>query len=151
MIVLRPATAADQDTIVQIIREAEINPMDLKWPQFLLAVDDATGEVVGTGQIKRHRDGSHEMASIATVPAYQRRGIAHQLIEELVRQHVGVLYLTCMDNMESLYQQFGFRTIEASEMTSYFKRITKLAKTFLFLSAAGRKLLVMKREANTKG
>ena len=53
--------------------------------------------------------------------------------------------------MESLYQQFGFRTIGPAEMTPYFKRITKLAKTFLFLSGGGRKLLVMKREPAPPG
>ena len=31
MITLRPAAATDQPRIVAIIREADINPMDLKW------------------------------------------------------------------------------------------------------------------------
>jgi N-acetylglutamate synthase-like GNAT family acetyltransferase len=151
MISIRPASADDQDSIIQLIRQADINPMGLKWPNFLLAVDDATGEVVGTGQIKRHGDGSYELASIATVPAYQRRGIAHQIIEQLLLKHPGVLYLTCMDNMEGLYRQFGFRTIDASEMTPYFRRLTKLAKTFWLLSGTERKLLVMKRAGEAQG
>ena len=54
MITLRPAAAADQPRIVAIIREADINPMDLKWKNFVLAVDDAMGEIVGMGQIKIH-------------------------------------------------------------------------------------------------
>jgi N-acetylglutamate synthase-like GNAT family acetyltransferase len=146
MISFRPATAADQPAIVALIRAAQINPMDLKWPNFVLAIDDATGAIVGTGQVKQHRDASRELASIATLPAYQHRGIAHQVIEHLLAQHPGVLYLTCMDNLESLYQPFGFRTIGPSEMTPYFKRITKLAKTFLVLSSTSHKLLVMKRD-----
>ena len=151
MVTIRPATAADQDTIVRLIREAEINPIGLKWPNFLLAVDDATGAVVGTGQIKHHGDGSDELASIATVPAYQHRGIAHQIIEHLLAQHSGVLYLTCMDYLESLYQRFGFHTIGPDEMTPYFKRITRLAKTFFVLSGTQHKLLVMKREPGRGG
>ena len=84
--------------------------------------------------------------SIATAPAYQHRGIAHQIIEHLLAQHPGVLYLTCMDYLEGLYQPFGFRTVGPAEMSPYFKRITRLAKTFLFASGTGHKLLVMKRE-----
>lgn len=109
-------------------------------------MDDATGEVVGTAQIKKHRDGSYELASIATRPGYQRRGIAHRLIEQLLLKHPGVLYLTCMDNMEGLYQEFGFRTVEVDEMTPFFRRLVRLAKPFLLLGGGGRKLLVMKRE-----
>jgi N-acetylglutamate synthase-like GNAT family acetyltransferase len=146
MISIRPATAADQPAIIALIRAAQINPMDLKWPNFVLAIDDATGAIVGTGQVKQHRDASRELASIATLPAYQHRGIAHQVIEHLLAQHPGVLYLTCMDYLESLYQPFGFRTIGPSEMTPYFKRITKLAKTFLVLSGTSHTLLVMKRD-----
>ena len=147
MITIRPATAADQSAIVALIRAVDINPMDLKWPHFVLAVDEATGAVVGTGQIKRHRDGSRELASIATDPAYQRRGIAHQIIDRLLAQHSGVLYLTCMDYMESLYTQFGFRAIDVPEMTPYFKRLAKIAGAFMFVRRSDQKLLVMKREA----
>jgi N-acetylglutamate synthase-like GNAT family acetyltransferase len=146
MISLRAATAADQPAIVALVRAAQINPMDLKWPNFVLAIDGDTGAVVGIGQVKQHRDGSRELASIATAPGYQHRGIAHQVIEHLLAQHPGVLYLTCMDYLEGLYQPFGFRTIGPAEMSPYFQRITRLAKTFLFLSGTGHKLLVMKRD-----
>ncbi len=120
--------------------------MGLKWPNFILAVDDETGEIVGSGQIKRHGDGSFELASIATKPAYQHRGIAHKILGQLVQKHPGVLYLTCLDYMEPLYQEFGFRTIGPDEMTPYFRRITRLAKAALLLGRDSRKLLVMKRD-----
>jgi N-acetylglutamate synthase-like GNAT family acetyltransferase len=151
MITIRSATPADQETIVRIIREVQINPMDLKWANFLVAVDDESGAIVGTGQIKKHGDGSEELASIATLPEYRGRGIAHQIIEQLLVRHPGLLYLTCMDNMERLYQQFGFRTIGPGEMTPYFRRITRLAKGFMLLDRSGRKLLVMKREGDPAG
>jgi N-acetylglutamate synthase-like GNAT family acetyltransferase len=120
--------------------------MDLKWQNFALAVDDDSGAVVGTGQIKRHGDGSHELASIATIPKYQRRGVAHQIINYLLAQHQGVLYLTCLDTMGYFYEQFGFRQIGQAEMTPYFRRLTRVAATFRFLTDEGRRLLVMKRD-----
>ena len=120
--------------------------MDLKWPNFALAIDEASGAVAGMGQIKRHGDGSYELASIATVPNFQRRGVAHQIINHLLAQHPGVLYLTCLDTMGSFYEQFGFRKIAPAEMTSYFRRLTRIATTFRFLNDSGRQLWVMKRD-----
>ncbi len=144
---IRPAAAADQDSIVRIIRAAQINPLDLKWQHFVVAVEAATGEIVGTGQIKQHRDGSYELASIATVPAYQRQGVARQVIDTLLAGHPGVIFLTCMDTLEKFYEPFGFQTIAPSEMTPYFRRLKKIASALEFLSAHGRQLLVMKRAA----
>lgn len=147
MIRLRPAAAADQPEINRLIREAGNNPMGVKWPNFVLAVDDATGQIVGTGQIKPHGDGSRELASIATVPAYQRQGIAHRIIEHLLAHSTGVLYLTCVDSMGPFYVQFGFREIDGPELTPYFRRLKKLAGAMMFLDRHERRLLVMKREA----
>jgi N-acetylglutamate synthase-like GNAT family acetyltransferase len=146
MIRIRPATAADLKTITAIIRAAQINPMDLKWPNFALAVDEASGAVVGTGQIKRHSDGSFELASIATIPSHQRQGIAHQIIQYLVAQHAGPLYLTCVDTMGPFYEPFGFRELAEAEFTPHFRRLARIAATFNFLSHEGRRLLVMKRD-----
>jgi N-acetylglutamate synthase-like GNAT family acetyltransferase len=148
MITLRPASEADQKRIIAIIREAQINPMDLKWQNFVVAVDDATGEVVGAGQIKTHGDKSRELASLAVIPAYRGRGIARRIIEALLARHGndGALYLTCRSDMESLYQKFGFRTIEEKEMTPYFRRLRKVAGAFELFARGDVKLLVMKRE-----
>jgi N-acetylglutamate synthase-like GNAT family acetyltransferase len=146
MVILRPAVAADQSRIVAIIREADINQIDLKWRNFVLAVEDATGDIVGTGQIKTHRDGSRELASIAVVPAYQRRGIARQIIERLLALHgnQGVLYLTCRAEMGTFYEPFGFRVIRGNELPPYFRRLKRFVGIFERLLRE-EKLLVMKR------
>lgn len=146
MIRIRVATAADQKTITAVIRAAQINPMDLKWQNFALAVDETSGAVVGTGQIRRHGDGTFELASIATVPSHQRRGVAHQIINSLMAQHQGALYLTCLDTMGTFYEQFGFRRLDDSELPTHFRRLMRIAKTFRFVSNEGRRLQVMKRD-----
>lgn len=151
MIMLRPATAADQKRIVEIIHIVGINPMDLKWKNFTVAVDEATGQIVGTGQIKPHRDGSRELASIAVMPDYRHQGIAHQVMEHLLAHTPGTLYLTCLSTMGSLYEPFGFRVIAEAEMTPYFRRLTRIAKTMMKFLQPGVTLWVMKREeARTK-
>lgn len=146
----RAATAADQPTINALIREASINPMGLKWEHFLLAVDDTTGEVVGTGQIKRHGDGSHELASVATRPDYQKRGIAGAIIRKFITQHrsatTAPLYLTCASPLRAFYEPFGFRVIDHDQMPRYFKRLSRVAGWLTLFTE--RKLLVMKWETS---
>jgi N-acetylglutamate synthase-like GNAT family acetyltransferase len=146
MITLRPAVAADQKNIVRIVREAQINPADLKWRQFVVAVDDDTGEIVSIGQIKKHNDGSEELASIATVPAFQRRGLAHQVIEHLLAGHTGRLFLTCLSTMSPFYEQFGFRVIDEKEMTPYYRRLMKMFRAYTLVSHSDHELNVMRRD-----
>jgi N-acetylglutamate synthase-like GNAT family acetyltransferase len=146
MITLRPATASDQKRIVEIIHTVGINPMDLKWKNFTVAVDEATGAIVGTGQIKTHGDGSRELASIAVLPNYRHQGIAHQVMEHLLAHNTGTLYLTCLSTMGSLYEPFGFRVIGDDEMTPYFRRLKRISKTLMRFVRRGVTLLVMKRE-----
>ena len=145
MITIRPATAADQNNIKAIIKEVQINPMDLKWPNFVLAIDPSSGAIVGTAQIKRHGDGSPELASIATIPSHRQQGVAHQLINHLLAQHSGRLYLTCLEMMGPFYEQFGFRKISVDEMTPYFRRLSRIAGALNFAGKEGRRLLVMQR------
>ncbi len=146
MIILRPAEAADQKRIVAIIRAAQINPLDLKWPHFVLAVDDASGEIVGTAQVKTHRDGSCELASLAVVPEWQGRGLARRLIEYLLANTPGTLYLTCRSSLGGLYAKFGFRPIGQSEMPPYFRRLSRLVAVLRPLMRRDDTLLVMRRD-----
>lgn len=146
MIILRPAAAADQKGIVEIIHTVGINPMDLKWQHFTVAVDDATGAIVGTGQIKTHGDGSRELASIAVLPDYRHQRIAQRMMEHLLAHSTGTLFLTCLSTMGSFYEPYGFRIISEDEMTPYFRRLKRITKTLMGLMRRGVTLLVMKRE-----
>lgn len=149
MIILRPATRADQARIVAHIRAARINPLALKWSHFVLAVDEASGALVGTGQIKSHGDGSRELASIAVAPEWQGQGVARRIIEHLVAQNPGPLYLTCRSTLEPLYAKFGFRAVDPSQLPPYFRRLVKIAKVLrpLMRRDGPVTLLVMKRDA----
>ncbi len=146
MIILRPAEAADQKCIVAIIHAAGINPLNLKWPHFVVAVDDVSGEIVGTAQVKTHGDGSREFASLAVVPQWQGRGLARRLIEYWLDRTPGTLYLTCRSSLGGLYAKFGFRAIGESEMTRYFRRLSRLAAVLRPLMRRDDTLLVMRRD-----
>jgi predicted N-acetyltransferase YhbS len=141
---LRPAAAEDQATLVAMIRAERLNPLDLKWPNFMVAVDEATGGIVAIGQVKGHRDGSRELASLTTLPAYRGQGLASRLVWHFLAQERGPLFLTCLDHLGPFYERFGFREIGEAEMTPFFRRLRKAASALHFLSSGQRRLLVMR-------
>jgi len=145
MFTLRPAQAPDFPAIQAIIRNAQINPMGLKWDRFLVAVDQEN-RVIGCGQIKPHSDGSDELASIAVKPAWRGQGVARTIIERLISTHQGDLYLTCRASLGSLYKKFGFsRITDTQVMPVYFRRVTRLFKVFKFFTSSQEDLWVMRR------
>lgn len=151
-VIYRPATAADMPAIRAIIREAEINPLGLKWQNFLVA--EETGTVVATGQIKSHSDGSRELASIATRPTHQRRGLASEIVRRLMKQYAqqtrAPLYLFCGSTNVSFYLRFGFVEIKRPAMPPYFKRISQLDSLLEAFAREGQRLAVMKWENATE-
>jgi N-acetylglutamate synthase-like GNAT family acetyltransferase len=141
---IRPATAADQPSILRLIREVRLPRMNLRWPNFVMAEED--GEVVGMGQVKSHGDGSRELASIAVVPARQDHGIGSEIIETLLAREPGVvLHLSCRRELEGYYERFGFARLKPALYPPYFRRTTLLASRITPLF--GIHLLVMRREA----
>lgn len=141
---LRPATAADQAAIKALIRAVEINPMGLDWRRFLVSVDE-DGRLLGCGQLKPHGDGTRELASIAVVPEWRRRGLARSIICTLQEQAGPPLWLTCMDTLVPFYQPFGFaRITNPAAMSPHFRRLHRLAGLFFKLSRESGELAVMK-------
>jgi N-acetylglutamate synthase-like GNAT family acetyltransferase len=138
---LRPATEKDAPAIQRLIHEVEINPSDLDWHHFVLAVD-RSGTMLGCGQLKPHGKDIVEMASIAVKPAFRSLGSARAIIEHLIERAPRPLYLTCRAGLETFYAKWDFRKIEYNEMPAYFRRLMRLAKAWGLLMNEG--LLVMK-------
>jgi amino-acid N-acetyltransferase len=124
---LRDASAEDQPTIRGIVRAANINPTGLDWPRFIVAEDG--GAVVGVGQVKPHRDGTRELASIAVIPDRQGQGFGTAIIEELLRREKGTVYLTCRSRLQSYYERFGFKRLEPRDYPPYFARMLPILNT----------------------
>jgi amino-acid N-acetyltransferase len=144
---IRRAVRADQTSITALVRAAGINPFDLRWQRFLVADDG--GRVIGVVQIKPHRDGSRELASLAVVPEYRGQGVGGALIGVLLATEGGPVYLTCADRLEGYYTRFGFRRLEPPEMPPYFRRLSRLTRVLgSFLRVFGQhwRILVMARE-----
>ena len=147
---LRPATAGDAAAIKTLIRQSGINPMGLNWPRFVLAVD-GNDEMIGCVQLKPHGDDSVELASLAVVPEWQGRGLARVLIEHMLAQHPGLLYLMCRAELGSLYEKFGFQSLVVEDMPPYFRRIARLVDFLGVLRPNSEGLLIMRRCEETAG
>jgi amino-acid N-acetyltransferase len=144
-IIIRSATAEDQFAITAIVRAARINPNDLDWRRFLLA--QWGQDVIGVGQVKPHKDGSRELASIAVVPEWQGQGVGGALVWALLARESGPLYLMCNAHRESYYQRFGFRRIDRRAMPPYFRRFKLMAPIIRLLTFNQLRVVVMGREA----
>ncbi len=142
----RRASAEDQAAIKALIRAVGINPLGIHWQRFLIA-EDANGQLVGCGQIKPHRDGSRELASIAVSAEFRHQGIATHIIRELMAAAEPPLWLTCMSSRASLYERFGFvQVADRSDMPPYFRRAHRLFPLFQTLTRdrSGHYLAVMR-------
>src|SRR6266545_6800245 len=143
MTIIHPARETESAQIKDLIHLVGINPMDLDWRRFVVAVNDRD-EMIGCGQLKPHGKEILELASLAVYPEYRGKGVARALIEYLLKDSPRPLYLMCESSVGSLYEKFGFRGISYEEMPRYFQRISKLAGLVTTLARREEYLLVMK-------
>ena len=128
-VTLRAATAADAGAIRSLVLRVGINPRDLDWQRFVVAVD-GEGKLVGCGQVKPHRDGSRELASIAVRPKWRRQGVASDIIRRLMAEAGPPLWLMCRSTLVGFYAHWGFvRVQDEGRMPRYFRRVHHLAAT----------------------
>ncbi len=109
---IRPARADDQATITRMVREAQINPFDLRWSRFLVAEDESG--VVGAVQVRPH-PGAPELASLVVRADRRGRGVGGELVRAMLARRPQGLVLFCRPQLESYYARFGFRTLTLSE------------------------------------
>jgi N-acetylglutamate synthase-like GNAT family acetyltransferase len=139
---LRPATEADFPVIKMLIRQARINPTKLNWRHFTVAVSG--DDLIGCAQLKPVPRDLTELASLVVRSTYRHQGIARALIEHLLADAPRPVYLTCRSDLGELYEKFGFQTLEVDKMPVYYRRLQRLATTFLELTRRKETLLVMK-------
>ena len=143
MTTIRPARETESAQIKGLIHLVGINPMDLDWKRFVVAVNDRD-EMIGCGQLRPHGQDILELASLAVYPEHQGRGVGRAIVEQLLKDSPRPLYLMCESSVGPLYEKFGFRGISYEEMPRYFQRISKLAGLVTTLAHRDERLLVMK-------
>jgi len=140
---LRQAHRTDSRAIRALIRMVGINPLGLDWRKFIIAVDEQ-GSLIGCGQIKTHKDGSLELASIAVRPGRTLQGVATLIIRELLNSSKRPVYLTCRFGLNSFYEKFSFTQIPSEEMPPYFHLVATIAGWLFRKKLLSDGLLVMR-------
>ena len=141
---IAPALEADSPAIKALIHQVGINPFSLDWQRFRVAKTFESGQLIGCGQLKPHGDGNVEMASIAVVAAWRRKGVASAIIRKLMAEGPRPLYLTCIAANGPFYGKFGFRIVTGAELPKYFRRVSRLAGLVNAFSMMQQKMLVMR-------
>ena len=142
---IRHALAAESTQIKDLIHLVGINPSGLDWKRFVVAVNES-GQVLACGQIKPHGADVRELASIAVLPEYRGLGLARAVIEMLLSENPGLMYLMCISHNGPMYEKFGFRVVTDKQMPRYFARIKKLFDVTDVFRKSDEELLVMKLE-----
>lgn len=141
---IRPARREEAGKIRRLIWQAHLNPTGLDWRRFWVAADE-DGQILGCAQIRPHRDGSRELASLVVIPEARGKGFARELIEHFLSLEKPPLYLRCSATLQGLYERFGFRVIELEEIPLSLRRswqVMNWVKNHLFRNIPG--MLVMR-------
>jgi N-acetylglutamate synthase-like GNAT family acetyltransferase len=140
-IILRRATADDQAIIRRMVREARLDPTNLKWPHFVVA--EAGGSIVGIGQVRPHPAGG-ELGSLVVQEDRRGQGIGRRIVERLLEGERGAVYLECAAHMTPYYKRFGFREIPRRDAPGPLR--LKSAVGNVFARLIGTRIAVMRRE-----
>ena len=125
-VTVRRAQEPDQTAITAMIRRARLNPAGLHWERFMVAEDD--GRIVGVAQVRLHRDGAHELASLAVAPEVRGRGIATLLIDALVRAETSDLYTLIDRPYADHFRRWGFRPIASARLPRSVARVHRIGR-----------------------
>ncbi len=130
MVTIRPATQNDQATITTMVRDAGLNPVNLRWANFLVAEDGgaSAGRIVGVGQLRPHADGSRELALLVVDASCRRQGVGSQLVRGLLALQAPPVYLFCEGELEGYYGRFGFQVIRGAALPPPLARLYRAGR-----------------------
>ena len=106
---IRPATERDQQHIVKLVHAERLNPYGLHWLNFIVA--ESEGRIIGTVQLRPHRDGSHELGSLVVEAASRGHDLSSQLIEQRLAGRNGRILLITSRRFADRYRRWGFTRI----------------------------------------
>jgi amino-acid N-acetyltransferase len=102
---VRRARAGDEDAVVQILRSHPGLEVAFDVDEFWVA-DDA-GFVVGCGRLRRHPDGSLELASVAVEAGVKRQGVGTQVVQAILPSVQKTVFALAL--APGFFARFGFR------------------------------------------
>jgi amino-acid N-acetyltransferase len=149
---IKAATAADQSDIIALVRAERLNPTNLDWRRFTVAVHDQ--KVIGAVQIRRHRDGALELGSLVVARAFRNQGVAAALIDKALAPVPDTVWMITRRAHADHYAawdfaladvksapgsvRFNYRIGRAARVISWFKGLEPTNLTLLVSKARSR-------------
>jgi amino-acid N-acetyltransferase len=97
-----------------------VNPTQLDWPNFMLAVDGDT--VVGAVQMRKHCDGSRELGTLMVREDARGKAVAAHLIDALLARETGPVFMITGERYADHYARWGFRRREPTAVPGAVRR-----------------------------
>ncbi len=143
----RHATELDQQAIRALVHSERLNPIGIKWPNFLVA---AIGDrIVGAAQIRKHSDGSRELGSLVVAKDARGHGVASRMIDTLLSKEREPIWLITAEPYANAYARWGFQQIEpraAPVKVRHNYRMGSLARIVsFFMRRPMRRLVILER------
>jgi amino-acid N-acetyltransferase len=146
-IAIRRATERDQQAIRALVHSERLNPTGLNWPNFRVAV--IGGGIIGAVQMRKHSDGSRELASLVVSKEARGYGIASRMIDAMLAEHHEPVWMITAEPYAGAYSRWGFEPIEARMAPAKVRRnhlMGSLARIVSFLKRRPmRRLVILER------
>lgn len=123
---VRRAREEDQPVIRAMVRRAGLNPADLRWEQFVLAVRH--GRTVGVAQLRRHSGGAAELASLVVTPDARGQGTAVQMVDALLADERAPTYAMIDRRFVEHFVRWGFVPVDPSELPRSLARSYRIGR-----------------------
>jgi amino-acid N-acetyltransferase len=136
-VVVRRARPDDQPIITAMVRRARLNPAGLHWEQFVVGERD--GRAAGVAQLRRHSDGTKELASLAVEPGAREHGIATQMVDALLADETTAVYALIDRRFVGHFARWGFHQVAPSELPRSVSRIYLIGRAVTTLGSLLRR------------
>jgi N-acetylglutamate synthase-like GNAT family acetyltransferase len=110
MIQIRNATKKDVETIRQILKDVDEQTSSMSFNNFRVAENE--GKIVGTVKLDEYDDFIF-LSSLAVSPGMQKRGIAKEIMNHVLKDSTKAIYLYTV--LPEFFLKFGFKVVEAPE------------------------------------
>ncbi|HEX6871036.1 MAG TPA: GNAT family N-acetyltransferase [Micromonosporaceae bacterium] len=134
---VRGAAAADQPTIIALVRQARLNPRHLHWARFVVA--EHRGEVIGVAQVRRYPDGARELASLVVQPGQRGHGVAAAMIDRLLADETGEVYALIDRRYVAHFRRWAFAPVVPSELPRSVRRVFRVGRVITGLASVLRR------------
>jgi N-acetylglutamate synthase-like GNAT family acetyltransferase len=150
---IRHARQSDEVAITTLVRSERLNPTNLDWRRFILAMDGSG--LLGAVQLRLHPDRSRELGSLVVRPDARGRGIAARMIDALLAPVGTRVLMITGAAFARHYARWGFRRIPTAKAPLAIQRnyhFGRLIGGVLSLMAGRRprELAILDREAPTR-